>query len=342
MPVPPAATDVRLEEAVLEAEQIAREAAAQRNRQPAGPDPEAQADAQQRLVAGQRNRGRVIDVGVGVVKPAPPRNPIDRGELFLKQKAKTAGQKMRLLSTDNEVEVTPVGPDADVFVTGGLSIKQGRKGIPKAMWDSKAGKFGRRVGTTALQTFLSSIYTMVGWAHEILYHYLYEGWYKFAFKTLFLKEFLGGIINLPKRIINGPERRTNEEIAAQNAVKKSNAGNQKFVEAATRRREQLAAPLRPNVRADFDRTLKRLNAGQYAMTETEPDVPRHAVVPTNAEVDARRLSAAGAGTTPQAYSSYGRSTADAGRNRRRQPSPVDPQWNRRRGQNQGRYAGPGI
>jgi hypothetical protein len=344
MPATPSTAPVAEEEAVLEAEHIAREAAdlrLQRMRrqapvaagseaQPAPPIDASPEDAVQRLAVGQRNRGRVIDVGAGVKKPELPKNLIDRGELLVKNAIKDSGQRMRLLSTENQAFITPPPAGSDVYVSGGIEVKQGQPGVPSMMWNSRLGRLGRSLGTTTLQTFLGSIYTMVGWAHEILYHYLKKGWYDFAFKTLFLKEFLGGILRLPKRLIMGPERRTDETIAAENAVKEYRKNSKTFVDAATARRTVINEPLRPNVRADFDRTLKNLNAHAY-MHEAAPEVPRRPEVPTNAEVDARRQTAAGAGdavpvsrgdhehaAAVQSWSDHGRKRRYARRNSGRQ------------------------
>jgi hypothetical protein len=223
-------------------------------------------------------------------------NSIDTAEKKVKEQAKKYGQKARIRTVQPTATIVPPAPGTKVYVSGGMKVTPGRLGVPRKMWDSKTGKFARRTGTTTLQTLLSSVYTMVAWALELTKKYLKEGWYDFAFKTLFLKEFLGGIFYaLPKRIIMGPDRETWEEKAAKKELKLREVNNPIFAKAADITIERMNAKMTPEQRAPYERTRLELHAEKYGIQEAAPDVPRHAVVETTADREARMQNAAGAG-----------------------------------------------
>lgn len=296
------------------------------NEQQSAPAEARRTRARPHPVVGQRNRNGVGGSGhypkeklfMQSVRPQrpgitfssePPRKPgplqatinaynyIDKIEKKGKDKLKVAGQKARLRTRPEHAEVVPPEPGADIYVSGSMDLRPGRKGIPRAMWDSKLGKFGRRAGTTASQTLGSGLYTMFGFALEIIMKYLKEGWWDFAIKTLFVKEFLGGLARLPMRIIRGPDRETVAEKAAKKELESRREANVWFVNSATRAREVNTRTLTEEESRPYKETNDRLEAKNRLIVEAEPDVPRHATVPTTADVEARKLSHAGSGLT---------------------------------------------
>jgi hypothetical protein len=84
----------------------------------------------------------------------------------------------------------------------------------------------------------------------------------------------------------------------------------------------------------MQQTLRNLDAARFPMTETAPDVPRHAVVPTNDEMDARRLLPSGAGVSAPASPDHYRErlAQNAGQNTSRNR---DVSGNYSRGRNSG-------
>lgn len=267
---------------------------------------------------------------------------VHAGRQFLKDKRHDAERKLRLRGIDEKADILPItDEDADYFVTGKIKHTPGRPSAWSAYKDSGFGKRFNKFVATSAQLLLSNYYTMFGYAHEFFYFYLYQGWYQFFLKTLVMKELLGAPFRLVKRIVNGPDRLTEEQKAAKKELQLRKPSLQIWHESAQHIIRENNRPLTDEEYALRRPTMERIRLRRDG-PPPDPDAPRHADIPDipdpdgpagAADGEVRRQQYAGAGAaTP-------RPVVVEDPPRVPPPAPWDPNRNRRR---RSRNGGRGI